>query len=114
MPIFELIAISVGALAVWLWIDSVGAREIALRATSIACASDGLQLLDETVAIRSLRPTRDADGRLRLLREYGFEFSDTGNDRRTGRIILIGQDVEMLQLQPNLYVMAQPVRREDG
>ena len=81
---------------------------------SMAVSYTHLDVYKRQVAIRSLRPTRDADGRLRLLREYGFEFSDTGNDRRTGRIILIGQDVEMLQLQPNLYVMAQPVRREDG
>lgn len=113
MPIFELIALALGALAVWLWIDSVGAREIALRATGLACANEGLQLLDETVAIKSLRPTRDADGRLRLLREYGFEYSDTGNDRSSGRIILIGQDVEMLHLRPNLYVLVQPAKREE-
>ncbi len=105
MPIFELIAIASGVALVWFWIDSVGARETALREAAIACQVDGLQLLDDTVAVRSLRISRSESGRLRWRREYAFEFSDTGDNRRSGSLILVGDQIEMLQLQPNVYLL---------
>ena len=44
----------VGALA-WFWLDSLKAREAGIREAREACAADGLQLLDDTVAGRGLR-----------------------------------------------------------
>ncbi|MGE5385888.1 MAG: DUF3301 domain-containing protein [Betaproteobacteria bacterium] len=108
MPIFEILGLSLGALAVWLWLDSVKAREIAVAAALAACAQDALQLLDETVAIRKLWLARDSEGRLRLLREYGFEFSETGDNRRSGRLTLIGHELEMLHLRPRLCLVETP------
>ncbi len=108
MPVFEILGFSLVALAVWLWLDSVRAREIAVEAAAAACRQDALQLLDETVAIRALRLTRDSEGRLRLLREYGFEFSETGDNRRSGHLTLIGYELEMLHLRPRLYVVEAP------
>lgn len=99
-----LLLLIVGA-AVWFWLDSLKAREIAVRAAEAACAEEGLQLLDETAAVRSLRLARDEDGRLRLRRIYGFEFSDTGNDRRAGSLALLGHQIEWLHLRPQLYVV---------
>ena len=74
-------------------------------ALSEACADEGLQFLDDTVAIRSLRLVRDDDGRLRLRRIYGFEYSDTGDNRRPGTVTLLGQRVELLHVRPQLYVV---------
>lgn len=108
MPIFELIALLVFGLGAWLWMDSVKAREIAVRAAAIACAEDGCQLLDETVAIRAFRFGRDAQGVLKLVREYGFEFSETGDNRRAGWLILLGHDVEMLHLRTKLRLVDSP------
>lgn len=105
MPIFELLALSFVGLAVWLWLDSVKARETAVYEAARACQADALQLLDETVAIRALRLIRDSEGRLKLLREYGFEFSETGDDRRSGRLTLVGHELEMLHLRPQLFVV---------
>ncbi len=81
-----------GALA-WLWYDSVHVRELGLRAARRACEAEDLQLLDDTVAIASLSLARDDEGRLRLRRAYGFDFSDTGNNRRRGSIVMLGEDV---------------------
>jgi hypothetical protein len=76
-----------------------------VKAAEAACADEGLQFLDDTVAIRSLRLIRDDDGRLRLRRVYGFEYSDTGDNRRPGTVTLLGQRVELLHVRPQLYVV---------
>lgn len=84
-----------------LWTDSLRARERALEAGRRACERYGLQLLDETVVFASLRLARDDDGRLRLKRNYHFEFSDTGDNRRHGEIVMLGPELADLQLEPH-------------
>ena len=93
------------AAGVWLWLDSLGAREVGVRAAQVACAEEGLQFLDETVAIRSLKLARDDEGRLRLRRVYVFEYSDTGDNRRVGSVTMLGHRVEFLHVRPQLYVV---------
>jgi hypothetical protein len=82
------------------WIDSLRARERALAAGRGACERYGVQLLDETVQFARLRLARDEAGRLRLRRTYSFEFSDTGNNRRHGAIVMLGAQLQDLQLEP--------------
>ena len=90
-----------GAL-VWLWFDSMRARERALASGKRACERDGLLFLDETVECVSLGFARDADGTLALRRTYKFEFSDTGNNRRSGSVVMLGGEVESLYTEPFL------------
>ena len=78
-------------LVAWFWYDSAGAREAAVAAARAACDADGLQFLDDTVAIVRIWPGRDGDGQLRLQRVYGFEYSDTGDNRRGGSIVVLGR-----------------------
>ena len=73
----------------WWWL-SMRAREIAVRAARGACRRFSVQLLDETVALRRLRLTRGHDGRLHPWRLYRFEFSQTGGERYTGHVALLG------------------------
>src|SRR5687767_15865874 len=82
------------------WIDSLRARERALVAGKRACERYGVQLLDETVAFASLRLARDEEGHLRIRRTYSFEFTDTGNNRRSGAIVMLGGNLADLQLEP--------------
>lgn len=105
MELLQLLVLVFLAAAVWLWLDSLKVREIGVKAAQRACADEGLQFLDDTVAIRSLRLVRDDDGRLRLRRIYGFEYSDTGDNRRPGTVTLLGQRVELLHVRPQLYVV---------
>ncbi len=86
------------ALAVWFWQDAMRARERALAACRRACRSCGAQLLDDTVALDRLRLQR-RQGRLRIARRYRFEFSLSGNDRRPGRVRLVGPRIVDLQLE---------------
>lgn len=74
------------SLCLW-WVSAVRARDIAREAAGRFCARQGWQLLDQTVAMNGLWPTR-TDGRLSLRRRYRFDFSPDGGGRRTGEIML--------------------------
>src|SRR4249920_2665559 len=82
----------------WLWLDSLKAREVAVRAAREICTSEGLMLLDYTVAIASLKLARDDNGRVQLQRAYDFEYSDTGDNRLKGNIVLRGHRVVLLNI----------------
>ena len=98
----ELSTLLILAALVWFWFDSMRARERALALGKRACARDNLMFLDETVACVALGFARDDYGRLLLRRTYGFEFSDTGNNRRSGSIVMLGGEVESLYTEPFL------------
>lgn len=98
MPVPEILGIVVLAGVAWLWFDSIKVREIAVRAARVACAAEGFQLLDDTVAIAGLKPVRDEEGRLKLQRAYEFEYSDTGDNRLKGSVVLIGRRVLILNV----------------
>lgn len=106
MPLFEILSLFVLGALVWLWLDSLKAREAGMREARAACAGEGLQLLDDTVAIRSLRLARDDDGRVCLQRTYAFEYSGTGDDRRQGGVTLLGHEVVLLRLRAQLTLVA--------
>jgi len=95
---FEILGLAVLALIVWLIWDSLRAREAAVTASRAACEAEGYQFLDDTVAIEAIRPARDGGGQLRLRRVYGFEYSDTGNSRHKGSVVMQGADVLALRL----------------
>ena len=90
MPALEVLGILILGGLVWLWFDSLKAREAAIRAAHEVCAAEGLMLLDQTVAISGLKPARDENGHLQLQRAYDFEYSDTGNNRLKGSLVLLG------------------------
>jgi hypothetical protein len=96
----EAFALVLLAAATLFWLDSLRAREAALVAGRTACERYGLMLLDDTVAVTRMRFARNAEGRLRLARTYGFEFSDTGNNRRHGAISLVGGEMEDISFEP--------------
>ncbi len=102
MPIAEILSLVALAAIAWLWLDSLKVREIAVRAARAACAADGLLLLDDTVAIAHLKPVRDDDGHVKLQRAYNFEYSDTGNNRLKGGVVLLGHRVILLNVGPDL------------
>ena len=96
----EAVALVVIAAVALLWVDSLRARERAVRAGRDACARYGLQFLDDTVSFTRMRLARDGDGRVKIARTYTFEFSDTGNNRRDGAIVMLGGELQDLQLEP--------------
>jgi hypothetical protein len=85
----------------WFWLDAMRAREAAHVAGKRACEREGVQFLDDTVTIERLRLARDGRGRLLVRRIYRFEFSDTGDNRLEGAIVLLGGRVESLTMEPH-------------
>lgn len=77
----------------WFWWDSLQKREISLAAARRHCAQAEVQLLDESVALHRMRMRRDDNQRVRLYREFAFDYSTTGDDRYPGRVYLLGEAV---------------------
>jgi len=94
----ELILLALFLALGWLWWDSMQAREAAVTAARAACDAEGLQFLDDTVGIASVKPARNADGRLLLQRAYDFEFSDNGDNRIRGSVVMLGRRVILLNV----------------
>lgn len=94
----ELLGLIVILLLGLLWFDSLQAREAAVRAARAACEAEGLLFLDDTVGIASLKPARDDEGRLKLQRAYDFEYSDTGDNRIRGSVVMLGHRVMLLNV----------------
>ncbi|HJS78094.1 MAG TPA: DUF3301 domain-containing protein, partial [Burkholderiales bacterium] len=88
------------AAGVLLWLDSLRARERAVKAGRAACERYALQFLDDTVSFTRIRLRRDGEGQLKIARTYTFEFSDTGNNRRHGALVMLGGELQDLQLEP--------------
>jgi len=99
MDLPELLGLLLLVAFAWLWLDSLKAREAAVSATKAACRSEDLLLLDDTVAIARLRFARDGEGVLRIQRVYGFEYSDTGNDRHSGSVVMLGSRVLVINIR---------------
>jgi hypothetical protein len=97
---WEAAALLVIVLGALFWGDSLKARERAVTAGRSACERYQLQFLDDTVAFTRLRLARDEEGQLKISRTYTFEFSDTGNNRRHGAIVMLGGDVADMHLEP--------------
>ena len=47
-----------------------------------------------------LRLARDDEGQMKIKRTYTFEFSDTGNNRRHGAIVMLGAQLADLHMEP--------------
>jgi len=93
-------AIVLVAAGLLLWVDSLRARERAVEAGRDACQRYDLQFLDDTVSFARIRLARDEEGQLKIGRTYTFEFSDTGNNRRRGAIVILGASLQDVQLEP--------------
>ncbi|WP_313798322.1 DUF3301 domain-containing protein [Denitromonas iodatirespirans] len=98
ITVWDLLPIGLLAALAWYWMDSLKAREAALLSARSACALRHFQLLDETVSTERTRLARNANGQVVLRRVYRFEFSDTGDNRRPGSVVMLGREVELVQL----------------
>jgi hypothetical protein len=100
MDIFSLLFLLLLAVLGWFWFDSMHALEIARNAGRRICDDAQLQFLDDTVAGTAIRLVRDKTGRRVLRRTYRFEFSETGNSRLEGQLVMLGDRVESVTMDP--------------
>lgn len=84
----------------WYVLNSLHALEVARKAGKKVCDELDLQFLDDTVASTQLSLARNHAGRRVFRRSYRFEFTETGNSRREGELILLGDKLESVTLEP--------------
>ncbi len=94
-----LLAITALLAAIWFWLDSLRAREIATGIGRAACKRQGVQFLDYTVALQKLGLRWLNEG-VRLRRVYRFDYSEEGAGRHTGHIVMLG--IQLVDLSMGL------------
>ncbi|QCB46931.1 DUF3301 domain-containing protein [Hydrogenophaga sp. PAMC20947] len=102
MSWFEIISVGILGVLFWLWFESTRVYEIAVKRARSPCHVSDVQFLDSTFSLENIKPARVEDGRLALKRTYTFVYSDTGNTRQPGSSIMLGQEVQFLNVSPRL------------
>jgi len=69
-------------------------RELAVQAVVRSGREDDFQLLDQSVHIQRLSLSRDRNGRWRIWRQYRFDYSYDGVERRQGHVIMLGKQLQ--------------------
>lgn len=95
----ELLIILCIGVALLYWQSAVRCKEIAVKAARKECDLCGVQLLDQTVQQLKVSMSRDVSGQWRMWREYGFEYSQDGDERYSGNLILLGQRLKRVALE---------------
>ena len=80
------------------WRGALGARERVMETARKAVVQVGAQLLDQTVSMQWMKLYRAPGAGVGIRRFYRFEFSLTGDDRRTGRVVVDGQRIRHCEL----------------
>ncbi|MBS0583298.1 MAG: DUF3301 domain-containing protein [Proteobacteria bacterium] len=75
--------------ALALWQNALKARDLARALGHDLCAKAGVQLLDQSVSLAGVGFARNAEGHLRLRRNYRFEVSLDGHDRHRGGLTML-------------------------
>ena len=88
-PTLILLMIVGAALYGW-WTSARAAAERAAEIGRDACHAAGVQWLDQAVHATGLRLRRHDNGWLGLERSFRFEYSEDGQDRHIGRLVLFG------------------------
>ncbi|MDF1588108.1 MAG: DUF3301 domain-containing protein [Gammaproteobacteria bacterium] len=82
----------------WFWWDSRGVAEQAIDAARSSCEQAGVTFLNDTVGWKKLRLKRNRQGRMQLQRTYFFEFASDMAQRYQGEIIMLGRQVNKINL----------------
>lgn len=94
----EILLTTILLLLLWYWWETMQCKEIARHAGSRACRDAGVQFLDDTVEHKKIWLRRNEYGRLQLCRLFFFEFSSDGAHRYQGRIVMLGQRVQEVEM----------------
>lgn len=78
------------------FLSAVRVRELAVQAVGRASAQDDFQLLDQSVHLRRISLSRDDAGRWRIWRQYRFDYSYDGVERRHGFIVMLGRQLQSI------------------
>lgn len=103
MTLSNLFWLFVLGFAVWYWWRAKAIKDSVLTAAKRYCGTMDVMLLDDAVYLRGLWFKRDPQGRIRVWRRFLFDFTATGEERYTGRVIMLGQRIEHMELEPHRF-----------
>jgi hypothetical protein len=83
------------------WRNALRVKDRAFLAARKHCLEMEVQLLDETIYLRRFWLKRSEQGRLLFWRAFYFEFTVTGADRYFGRVLMLGDLIQEIQLEPH-------------
>lgn len=82
----------------WFWWDNRGVAERAIQAARYNCDRAGVTFLNDTVGWKKIRLKRNRLGRIQIQRTYFFEFASDMQQRYMGEVIMLGQQVNKVNL----------------
>jgi len=97
--LLNIVLMALGAFILHYWWQSGEYKNRALALALQHCQQLNLQLLDQSMVIRSYWPVRDTQGRWRIRRRYQFEFTSTGHQRYSGNLVLMGFKLDSMNLE---------------
>ena len=86
--------LAVVGLACLYFLSALRVRELATQAVGLASRRDDFQLLDQSVHMRRISLSRDATGRWRIWRQYRFDYTYDGVERRQGFVVMLGRQLQ--------------------
>ena len=94
LSLTDLVLLMLFGAACLYFLSSIRVRELAIQAVKKASENDDYQLLDQSVHIQRLSLSRDSQGRWRIWRQYRFDYSLDGTQRRQGHVIMLGKELQ--------------------
>ena len=101
MQLTELLIIFTLPLIAWFWIDSTKVIESARIAAAKMCKKNNVQFLDDSVHQRKFSLGKNSYGQLKIVRTYGFEFTNNEHQRYKGELVFAG--CQLLSSQMDAY-----------
>ena len=103
MTLNNLFWLFLAGFAAWYWWRAKAIKDFVLQEARRYCKTMDVELLDDAVYLRGLWFKRDDQGRLRVWRRFLFDFTSTGEERYTGRVIMLGTRILNMELEPHRF-----------
>jgi len=101
----EILAVIIFGLCCMHFFGAIRVRELAVQAVARAGRRDNFQLLDQAVHIQRVSLSRDSGGRWHIWRQYRFDYSYDGIERRQGHVIMLGKRLQALVVSEPEHVL---------
>lgn len=92
----EVSAVFIFGAACVFFLEAIRVRELAIQAVIRASTQDDFQLLDQTVHVQRMSLSRNDRGSWSIWRQYRFDYSYDGVERRQGHVIMLGKKLQAL------------------
>ncbi|OEY67901.1 DUF3301 domain-containing protein [Marinobacter sp. X15-166B] len=103
MTLGTLFWLFVSGFVIWYWWRAKAIQDFVRTAAKAYCKKMDVMLLDDAVYLRGIWVKRDPQGQWRVWRRFLFDFTSTGEERYVGQVIMLGQRIEHMELQPHRF-----------